>query len=222
MRSKEGTRRIYFRQLLLNLRHGSLHWARDFAFGQCAWHRAGGDAELRRMAVRFWRRSFNRWNYVLPAKPAGDDCRRSATAFFWRPGTRTHRLLVPLAIEPILTGENSILNHPSTNWLYAIGRLKPGTNALALQSKLSAVLRHWMPSQPAYTGNGNDTQISKQHVVLSPAGGGVQNMQQEQGNGLRLLMLISGLVLLVACANVANLMLARAATGERRFLCGWR
>ncbi len=51
---------------------------------------------------------------------------------------------IPLAIEPILTGENTILNHPSTNWLYAIGRLKPGTNTMALQSKLSAVLRHWI------------------------------------------------------------------------------
>jgi len=119
---------------------------------------------------------------------------------------------IPLAIEPILTGENTILNHPSTNWLYAIGRLKPGTNVLALQSKLSTLLRNWMPSLPAYTGNGSSTQIYKQHVVLSPAGGGVQNMQQEQGSGLRLLMLISGLVLLVACANIANLMLARAAT----------
>src|SRR6185437_7342794 len=108
---------------------------------------------------------------------------------------------IPLAIEPILTGENTILNHPSTKWLYAIGRLKPGTNVLALQSKLSTLLRNWMPSLPAYTGNGSSTQIYKQHVVLSPAGGGV-----------RLLMLISGLVLLVACANIANLMLARAAT----------
>lgn len=119
---------------------------------------------------------------------------------------------LPLAIEPVLTGENTILDHPTTNWLYAIGRIKPGTSVMGLQSKLSAMLRHWMSTLPAYTGNRGDTQIYKQHVVMTPAGGGVQNMQQEQGSGLRLLMLISGLVLLVACANVANLMLARAAT----------
>src|SRR5262249_17748967 len=63
-----------------------------------------------------------------------------------------------------------------------------------------------------YTLNGNDTQIPKQHVVLAPGGAGVENLQQRTGDGLRLLMAISGLVLLVACANVANLMLAKATT----------
>src|SRR5207344_902000 len=63
--------------------------------------------------------------------------------------------------------------------------------------------------QRSYTIGGGDTQIPKQHVVVVPAGGGVQNLQQETGNGLRLLTAISALVLLVACANIANLLLAR-------------
>jgi len=60
-----------------------------------------------------------------------------------------------------------------------------------------------------YTTNGNDKEISKQHVVITPAGGGIQNLQQEAGDGLHLLTWISALVLLVACANIANLLLAR-------------
>jgi predicted permease len=121
-------------------------------------------------------------------------------------------LWIPLNDEPILDGESSILRQPETNWLYLLGRMKPGTNVGSLQAKLSNTLRQWMTTQPAYTMNGNDTQIPKQHVVLTPGGAGVENLQQETGSGLRLLMAISGLVLLVACANIANLLLAKGAT----------
>jgi predicted permease len=121
-------------------------------------------------------------------------------------------LWIPLNDEPILDGENSILKQPETNWLYLLGRMKPGTNVGSLQARLSNTLRQWMATQPAYTINGNDTQIPKQHVVLTQGGAGVQNLQQETGSGLRLLMAVSGLVLLVACANIANLLLAKGAT----------
>ena len=119
---------------------------------------------------------------------------------------------LPLSAELVINGENSILNHRDANWLYAIGRLKRGANVAALQAKLSSSLRQWLATEPAYVRRGGDSLIPKQHVVLVPAGGGVQNLQQETGKGLNLLMALSALVLLVACANVANILLARSAT----------
>ncbi len=116
---------------------------------------------------------------------------------------------IPLNIEPVMDGRTSILRTPDTNWLYALGRLKPGVSPATVQSKLTTTLRQWLPTIPAYTLNGADTQIPKQHVVVVPGGAGVENLQQETGDGLRLLTGISALVLLVACANIANLLLAK-------------
>ena len=120
-------------------------------------------------------------------------------------------LWIPLAVEPVIE-QTSLLPLAESNWLYAVGRLKPGVSVGSLQAKLSNSLRNWLGTVSTYTDNGGSTVIPKQHVVVTPAGGGIQNLQQETGNGLRLLMTISGLVLLVACANVANLLLARGAT----------
>ena len=119
---------------------------------------------------------------------------------------------MPVSTETVIDADNAILNHADANWLYAIGRLKPAVNLASLQAKLSASLRQWLATQPNYVKNGNDTLIPKQHVVLVPAGAGVQNLQQETGKGLNLLMALSALVLLVACANIANILLARGTT----------
>jgi predicted permease len=121
-------------------------------------------------------------------------------------------LWIPLNHEPTIERETSLLKQPETSWLYLLGRVKPGVNPGSLQAKLISSLRQWLATQTAYTINGNQTLIPKQYVALTPGGAGVQNMQQETGSGLRLLMAISGLVLLVACANIANLLLAKGAT----------
>ena len=117
---------------------------------------------------------------------------------------------LPLASEPVLEAGNSSLLRPDTAWLYALGRLRPGVNLERLQTKLSGLLRQWMATRPAFTDRGGAAQIPKQHVVLSPAGGGIQKIQVQTGQGLRVLMVLSGVVLLIACANIANLMLARS------------
>jgi predicted permease len=121
-------------------------------------------------------------------------------------------LWIPLNDEPVIERETSLLKQPDTNWLYALGRVRPGTNPRTLQARVSNELRQWMYTQPAYNSKGNETQIPKQHVVVVPGGAGVENLQQETGSGLHLLMTISGLVLLVACANISNLLLAKGAT----------
>ena len=121
-------------------------------------------------------------------------------------------LFLPLACEPLFEGANSSLLEPDEAWLYAIGRLRPGVNLGPLQSKLSSVLRQWMSTIPTFTAHGGAVEIPKQHVVLAPAGGGIQKLQQQTGTALRMLMILSGVVLLIACANIANLLLARSMT----------
>src|SRR5271165_450289 len=126
--------------------------------------------------------------------------------------SRPPALWIPLALEPLIERENTNLRVPASNWLYAVGRVRPGVGIGPLQAKISNTLRVWLRTQDTYTRNGGSTVIPRQHVVITPGGAGIQNLQQETGKGLYLLMAISALVLLVACANVANLLLARGAT----------
>ncbi len=116
---------------------------------------------------------------------------------------------MPLANETVLEGSNSSLKDPDSLWLYPLGRVRPGANMSALQTKLSVILRQWLATRPTYSDHGGAAMIPRQHVVLTPAGGGIQKLQQQTGTGLRLMMILSTVVLLIACANIANLLLAR-------------
>ena len=116
---------------------------------------------------------------------------------------------MPVSTEPYIRSSSSILHHADSNWLYALGRVRPGTNIGALQAKLSQSLRQFLSTRPVYTDHGGSTVIPKQHVVIVPGGGGIQSLQQNTGLGLKMLMILSSFVLLIACANIANLLLAR-------------
>jgi predicted permease len=94
-------------------------------------------------------------------------------------------------------------------WLYIIGRVRPGVALAPLQAKITELNRQSIAPTKPFSDERGKRALAKAHVVLSPGGAGIQEMQDDYASKLKLLMWISGLVLLIACANIANLLLVR-------------
>ena len=118
-------------------------------------------------------------------------------------------LWLPLTTEPLVDGATTRLKHTNENFLDLIGRVRPGTNPKTLEAQLRGELHDWLASHVAEMSPQEKQTWQKQTLHLAPGGGGVDTLADNYGDGLKLLLAAAACVLLVACANLANLLLAR-------------
>ncbi len=109
-------------------------------------------------------------------------------------------------------------DEPEAEWAFLVGRVKPGVSLPALQDKASALLRQQFATFEEFSLAKNKPFLNRVHVVLTPGGAGIRHMQEGAKTPLTILECIAFMVLLLACANVANLMLVRSA-GRRQEIC---
>jgi putative ABC transport system permease protein len=129
---------------------------------------------------------------------------------------RNFDVAVPICSEPVLHAESAWTSDSTTWWLAAIGRLKDGWNIKQASAQLSGIA----PGIFAATLPGQyDAAARRDYLRFSlaayPAATGDSPLRKQYEAPLWILLSISGLVLLLACANLANLMLARASARQK-------
>src|SRR6201996_5514103 len=116
---------------------------------------------------------------------------------------------LPLTAELVVDGDTARLKRPDGSFLDLIGRVRPGVNPKSLEAELRVEFHNWLASHVPDMQPSEKQLWQQQTLHLTPGGAGVAAMRDQYQAGLKLLLVAAACVLLVACGNLANLMLAR-------------
>jgi predicted permease len=141
---------------------------------------------------------------ITPPGFFGDALRNTPPDFF-----------LPLNTEPLVEVDAD-LNKYDTHWLDLIGRLQPGAKPASIEAEMRVELKQWLHSHWGEMSANDRAILPAQTLYLSPGGAGITSMREQYEHWLQILMAVSGFVLLIVCANVANLMLVRGMERRRQ------
>ena len=115
-----------------------------------------------------------------------------------------------------LATEGDDIKKADTHWLDLIGRIQPGAGAPGVEAQMRVELKQWLRSHWGEMSANDRARFPEQTLFLSPGGAGITSMREQYEHWLQILMMVSGFVLLIVCANVANLMLVRGLERRRQ------
>ena len=122
---------------------------------------------------------------------------------------------LPLGTESLL-GAAGDISQPDQYWLDLIGRVRPGAKPASIEAEMRLELKQWLRSHWGDMSANDRTRFPEQTLFLGPGGAGITSMREAYEHWLQILMMVSAFVLLIVCANVANLMLVRGMERRRQ------